>query len=286
MANYVYNTLTIRKADAHNVLRTNDNGEKNVDFNILLPLPKELLVSCDTDNSIDIYTYLSNMCRLTADEVATLDEAKLMLSPSLESWEITAMSEDDIKTLIKRKCDNAVRRITSVATKYKFQRHYDSGKTLVENYRKYGATTWYTWCTDHWGTTKNAYDTEVSEHLRNNSLIIIRFTTVWSPPDNWLHALVNKHVPFDIVSLEGTGCMFAASFDGNSEMVQCDGTMQTYGPDCDEYPSDEEIASLEKDNTFISIIDDDSDPFDRMLAVNNITRTFPVNTPPDSDPKS
>lgn len=48
------------------------------------------------------------------------------------------------------------------------------GKKYIDNLRDYGATTWYNWCIEHWGTKWNSYN---ELPFTNNCLI---FDTAWS----------------------------------------------------------------------------------------------------------
>jgi hypothetical protein len=45
------------------------------------------------------------------------------------------------------------------------------------------------WCTEHWGTKWNAYQTHPVE--RSDEAMILRFDTAWRPPYPWLAAIFN-----------------------------------------------------------------------------------------------
>jgi hypothetical protein len=47
---------------------------------------------------------------------------------------------------------------------------------------KYGATNWFDWCVDNWGTKWGTYGTKFYELGGDGSPILIEFQTAWSPP--------------------------------------------------------------------------------------------------------
>lgn len=54
---------------------------------------------------------------------------------------------------------------------------YEKGKIYVDNYLNYGATTWYDWCCQNWGTKWNAGNTEA---FGNDA---VTFETAWCSPE-------------------------------------------------------------------------------------------------------
>lgn len=61
------------------------------------------------------------------------------------------------------------------------------GLQYISNKVLYGATSWYDWCCDNWGTKWNAYDTEIP----GENLIV--FTTAWSPPESVIAMLAERY---------------------------------------------------------------------------------------------
>lgn len=64
------------------------------------------------------------------------------------------------------------------ATEPKRNEMYQMGQTYVEDYQKYGYTTWYDWCIANWGAKWNAY---CNERVDENT---ISFKTAWSNPES------------------------------------------------------------------------------------------------------
>lgn len=46
---------------------------------------------------------------------------------------------------------------------------------------KYGASDWYDWCTNNWGSKWGDYDTDYLEEMETPNLRAYRYTTAWSP---------------------------------------------------------------------------------------------------------
>lgn len=63
---------------------------------------------------------------------------------------------------------------------------FELGKTYFENVQNYGATSWYQWCIDHWGTKWNSMQSCVPEGG------VISFETAWSTPENVIKEMAKK----------------------------------------------------------------------------------------------
>ena len=115
----------------------------SVDFNKLIPMPKELDIP---SGSLGITGY--RMYR------EYLSEAEDVKDPALKQkiWESYEKRSEDAPEALKL------------------------GKQYYENIDKYGAPTWYEWCCDNWGTKWNAYDCEKADMARKE----LRFETAWS----------------------------------------------------------------------------------------------------------
>lgn len=115
------------------------------DFNKLIPMPESLNVTAGSTNDEDIYIYLSEM--FTKDIVNDPLAKKL----------ITNMFDENFVLHTGERCKKLGLVDTILAQRYR------SGKQLVENYQKYGYTTWYDWCSANWGTKWKAYQTSIGD---------------------------------------------------------------------------------------------------------------------------
>ena len=66
------------------------------------------------------------------------------------------------------------------------------GLQYISNKVLYGATSWYDWRCDNWGTKWNAYDTEIP----GENLLV--FTTAWGPPERVIATLAERYPHTDI----------------------------------------------------------------------------------------
>lgn len=144
------------------------------DFNKLIPMPKSLSVTAGSTNDEDIYIYLS--------EMFTKDIENDLLARRL----ITSMFDENIILHTCERCEKLEE--TSLAQRYR------SGKQLVENYKKYGHTTWYSWCIANWGTKWNARYTQIEDGS-------VTFLTAWRAPKPIFKELSNRY-PDKMVRVE------------------------------------------------------------------------------------
>jgi hypothetical protein len=115
--------------------------------------------------------------------------------------------------------------------------------TYLDNFRKYGYTSWYCWANDKWGSKWNAYDQDEGEDY-------IKFDTPWSTPEPILRKIsaIFPDVEFRVLFAEediGSNCGILNiiggevvnfdSRDGDDEFA-CD----VRGYDYEEYKSDME----------------------------------------------
>ena len=160
MPNWTYNILHIdAEPDVKAKIKEAIASDESIlDFNKIIPMPESLNVTSGSSNDPDIYYYLSERLRIPLEQVSKMSEAKLINNMFNDDW-------------LKEIC----RRLESGEV----EGHYDIGQLLVSNYRKYGATTWYDWCRENWGTKWNASDVRLEE---GPMTLHYYFDTAWSSP--------------------------------------------------------------------------------------------------------
>ena len=151
MPNWTTNALLIHTSDLHHIV----NGNGQVDFNLIRPMPKSLLVggvNRETNRfAIAVYegktrrfpengACLARRLTYEVDGERAIDIA----NPTLGDWA-------------------------------------EFGKILAENVRLYGFTDWYGWSNEVWGTKWNACDTSVGE-ADDEGFCEVVFLTAWSAP--------------------------------------------------------------------------------------------------------
>lgn len=137
----------------------------NFDFNRILPMPPSLDIECGSVTDHAIVCYLTEKGTVPVDD---LDYKKIGLIIKL------------IKSYLGNSLDMAkeistdINKISSTGKKNDL---YEKGKIYVDNYLNYGATTWYDWCCQNWGTKWNAGNTEA---FGNDA---VTFEPAWCSPE-------------------------------------------------------------------------------------------------------
>lgn len=73
------------------------------------------------------------------------------------------------------------------------------GNRYAENLKKYGAKTWYEWCTKNWGTKWNSYNAQIVFARANK--VRIEFQTAWTPPIPVYRAISEQYSNVEIEAL-------------------------------------------------------------------------------------
>lgn len=160
MPNHVTNNLEFRCSASRcqeilEYLRVDGKPLGSVDFNKLIPMPESLNIESGSRGS--------EGCRLYEEY---LKEAKTAGSNA---------ERDQIYQKYVAMCANDPHML-------------ELGKQYYENLRDYGATTWYDWSIDHWGTKWNAYDWYPVDSGND----FISFNTAWSPVPKLIKVLSEK----------------------------------------------------------------------------------------------
>ncbi len=127
-----------------------------IDFNLIIPMPKELEVEVSCKSNAGLHMYVRSMTDvITRHMILTkmyhgkYDEVKFEADTCRLTEECKDKPKDELLKL---------------------------GKQCADNYVKYGYANWYDWSIDKWGTKWNANNTHVSHEDG-----YIEFDTAWSP---------------------------------------------------------------------------------------------------------
>lgn len=154
MPNHVTNILTFsgdpesirRMLDA---IKNDEDGYGSIDFNKILPMPPELNIESGsrTTDGLKAYSAFAETYAFGQDP----DKVDLLNIP-----------EDREKPFLEKRKDID-------------KKTWEIGKAAFRNLHMFGAATWYSWCTKHWGTKWNAYDCSHNGET-------LSFLTAWSAP--------------------------------------------------------------------------------------------------------
>lgn len=197
MPNWVHNHLKISDEYRSKILNENDK----VDFNIVVPMPESLNCESGSTNEAAIYAYLSLNNSLGFEYVEKSELAQKILYNKVFGTSSIKGAYNSYKAMIEGDPERN-------------EKLYEEGKNLVENFRNYGATTWYDWSLDHWGCKWNAKETRVLP-TDNENEIMLEFDTPWGIPGKWLQALNKEGIPFYLEWLEEQGYHGEVISDGN-----------------------------------------------------------------------
>lgn len=181
MPNYVINKVTCANMDELKKLLLNENGE--VDFNIVLPKPKDLDITSGS-NSYDMPSrYFS-----TVESELKLAKQRRIIGNVFEMLYDDTMTQSEFvqKVLEDKKLIKTIKAFKGWHSRKSKNIQYAMKKKqlteTLENYikgffniKRYKARDWYEWSIENWGTKWNGGDTVVDSD-------IIEFQTAWSTP--------------------------------------------------------------------------------------------------------
>ena len=213
MPNYVKNRVKMEGIANLPLFREVD-GKKHFDFNKLIPMPAELEMEEGSTTEENIIYYLTERCSIPVQD---LQGDKASMARALVRNMFSAAWHEEVFRRVREKMAGASEAERDIA--------YDKGRQYISNFMEYGFTTWYGWCSHHWGTKWNAMDTKILDEDT------IEFDTAWSNPDPIMEKLGEMypgiHVEHwwadeDVGSNTGHRVMFDGGvvenrFDGDSD---------------------------------------------------------------------
>ena len=187
MPNHVHNILSF-KGDQSEISRLlsliqyddeeeENNGIGTIDFNKVIPMPKELHETPESSTKSDgmaLVLHFSNPKNKKSYEGIN------KMSPSdFEYYVSMYKNENKFRTVKTTLSDKEVQRMTQYTS---IDELISLGVKALGNMKKYGATCWYPWAIKNWGTKWNSYDNWY------DGKSIITFNTAWSAP----HSVIEK----------------------------------------------------------------------------------------------
>lgn len=165
MPNHVMNRLVIDgdPESVRELLESVQNDEKGlgtIDFNKIIPMPDSLNIEAgsNTYKGLEAYTGF------------------------IQIYTLAGTREDADMEHIPKEAEEAFLRMRKDIT----PEQWELGKKAYGNQSKYGASTWYEWSVNNWGTKWNAYDSAL--RTPNDGRAELSFLTAWSPP----HPIINR----------------------------------------------------------------------------------------------
>ncbi|MDE6839205.1 MAG: hypothetical protein K2P33_12565 [Acutalibacter sp.] len=162
MQNHIKNIVKM-KGVASLPLFTDNNGSQEFDFNKLIPMPESLNMESGSIEDLAIEAVIQ--------KIAT---RRYSFQRALA---VPAMSEEEFA---KRTAHLSMDDLCKCGLQY------------ISNKVLYGATSWYDWRCDNWGTKWNAHDTKIP----GENLLV--FTTAWGPPESVIAKLAERYPHTDI----------------------------------------------------------------------------------------
>lgn len=178
MPNYVLNKIELTGnlnaiSEMLEKIQNDTYGKGTIDFNKVIPMPETLNIEHGSRTDTCILVYLTNKGTI---EFEDLSEEDKKLAKTLTTNIFNANYLEDI---LKKICGED-------KEEYITDENYNNGKQYVENYKNYGATTWYGWSLKNWGTKWNACGYDEGIDYSNDDYL--EFETAWSAP----HPVIEK----------------------------------------------------------------------------------------------
>ena len=146
--------------------------EGTIDFNKIIPMPEELGIEDGSSTHIAMCAYLTMINPQTKDR-----GVEKYAEPRYNTIKTVLVNEYEWGGVSDNMTDEDFEMISMSRDRY-----ICIGERVVDNVEKYGASTWFHWRMENWGTKWNAYDTEAGD---DNELV---FCTAWKAP----HPVIEK----------------------------------------------------------------------------------------------
>ena len=283
MPNWVRNRIIAKDYAELKKHLVNEKGE--VDFNMAIPMPKDLSIKSGSYSYDQQHT--SWFSKFTAERIKKQAPADVLMA---QYYNKTITQEKFVtKCLLDKELVRTVRTIKG----YKIRgEHKMSKEDLHEaldtffrgyfNVQRYGWKDWYDWSIDNWGTKWNACEGMVDEENQ-----VIEFETAWSMPESVLKEIC-KYTPLRVEYADedlGSNCGIEDYYvgeDGNptyatvmNESVELAnecwgyGSMSVYDEEIQDWIEDEENPKfIEANKNYQAVVDEISilmkpDTFDK-----------------------
>ena len=181
MPNYVANVVKM-KGIAELPLFTEQDGKNYFDFNKIIPMPESLDVESGSRTEMAVVYFLTDHCAIP---IRCLNPDDKEIADALVE---NMFSKNWLQEVYNRTQEWAYK--TTATEKDKM---FAMGQIYIDNYKKYGAATWYKWCVDNWGTKWNALG---GNKVDNDT---VSFKTAWSAPLPIMEKLSEMYPDQDIV---------------------------------------------------------------------------------------
>ena len=243
MTNHVINKVTCDNMDELKKLLLNKN--ENVDFNIIIPKPKDLDITSGS-HSCDIQSRYFH----TEEAERKLAKQRRIIGNVLEILYDNTMTQEEFvkKVMADEKLIKKIKAFKGwYSRKSKNIKYAMKKKELTEtlenyikgffNIKRYGERDWYDWSIENWGTKWNAGDTVVYSD-------VIEFQTAWSTPIpvfvELSKRLKNVEINVDYADEDiGSNCGSLLIINGNVHQFEPDNPREfacnMWGYDYDEY---------------------------------------------------
>lgn len=161
MPNYVKNIVKMNGI-ASLPLFTEMDGQKRFSFDTIIPKPKELDIESGSTETWALEALFAKLLSIAGQHFMDVRPGA--------SFPGKAELEEKAK-----KCDKTLVELEVLGLQY------------ASNLVKHGATTWYDWCVDNWGTKWDAMETEIIDDDT------VSFWTAWSNPDPIIYELARRY---------------------------------------------------------------------------------------------